>query len=167
MIVVLQPQPQPHQSNPKCMNWISKSRTSRVALYFKMISGFCISRDWTHFLPLKLMLTEFCLWKIWHFVYISTRPAGPARLQWRRKKLWLESLECYFLSDILFLQLFCCRTKRFHFVCYFPDSQFSARFLRGWWNSMMKRTVHAIDQQTETSFLLTRADHKSNHNIQW
>ena len=47
-----------------------------------MISGFCISRDWTHFLPLKLMCGELCLWKIWLVVYFlagtCARPSWPS-----------------------------------------------------------------------------------------
>ena len=81
-MVDLQSQPQPPQSHPKCMNWISKSWTSRVAPYFKLISGSSISRDWTHFLPLKLMCGELCLWKIWLVVYFlagtCARPSWPS-----------------------------------------------------------------------------------------
>ena len=77
-MVDLQPQPQPLQSHPNCMNWISKSRTSGVATYFKMISGFCISRDWTHFLPPKLIKVTILVLKKWHFVYIFSRLAYTA-----------------------------------------------------------------------------------------
>ena len=82
MMVDLQPQPELLQSHPNCMNWISESWTSEAVLYFKMISGFCISRDWTHFLPPKSMCTEFSLWKIWleyifvYFFYVGTAPTA-------------------------------------------------------------------------------------------
>ena len=73
-----QPHPQSLQSYPKCMNRVSKSWTSWVATYFKMISGFCISRDWTHFLPPKLIKVTILVLKKWHFVYIFSRLAYPA-----------------------------------------------------------------------------------------
>ena len=66
MMVDLQPHPQPHQSHPKCMNWISKSRTSRVVPCFKIISGFCISRDWTYFLPPRPLKVTF-----WQFKFVE------------------------------------------------------------------------------------------------
>ena len=65
-------------------------------------------RDWAHFLPPKLMCTEFCLWKIWLFVYIITRPAslGPAPMATKNLVVKIKDQpnflnnQCYFLSKI-------------------------------------------------------------------
>ena len=88
------------QSLPKCMNWISKSRTSRVATYFKMISGFCISQDWTHFLPphinwfLSLKNLTFCL------LFFVLRAL--VRLQWWQLNWWLK---CYLFQEHLIVNI--------------------------------------------------------------
>ena len=75
------------------MNWISWSWTSRGLPYFKIISDVYITRDWSHFLPAKLMCTELCLRKIWHFVYFFLW--APALRLWRpcSKFLWILWLD--------------------------------------------------------------------------
>ena len=89
-----QPHPQSLQSYPKCMNRVSKSWTSRVATYFKMISGFCISRDWTHFLPPKLIKVTILVLKKWHFVWIITRPACFFLWMWSSSNGDRISIQC-------------------------------------------------------------------------
>ena len=127
-MVDLQPQPKPLQSNPKCMNWISKSRTSWVVSYFKMISGFCITWDWTHFLPPKLMCTQFCLWKIWRFVYIITCPAslGPAPMA--TEKIHCLKMQMLFVRRLIFAIISLFRRMFTLSFIFSPNSQFSDRF---------------------------------------
>ena len=170
-MVDLQYHPKPLQSHPKCMNRISKSRTLRGVPYFKMITGFCITRDWTHFLPLKLMCTEHCLWKNLTAVHVCLLFLWAMRPAHGVIPLFKNSIELpsYYFFSLWFSQLFrrgneCLLfTLLFYLFVRLSDSQLDSQS-RGatqmkWTQSWINRQV----QRAETMFFAE--DCWANHNI--
>ena len=124
-----------------------------------MISGFCISRDWTHFLPPKLMSTELCLWKIWLEIhlcllfYVGTAPSTwPSKIFTPHKCYSCKN--CFKLNNFYFVVI---EMFAIPFIIYFPifpDSQLDSE----------KRANTISEAKAETIFLLRlRTDSWSNN----
>ena len=146
-MVDLQYHPKPLQSHPKCMNRISKSRTLRGVPYFKMITGFCITRDWTHFLPLKLMCTEHCLWKNLTAVHVCLLFLWAMRPAHGVIPLFKNSIELpsYYFFSLWFSQLFRRGNECLLFtLLFYLFVRFSARF------SISRRNANERNQSTSS-----------------
>ena len=126
-----------------------------------MISGFCISRDWTHFLPPKLMSTELCLWKIWLEIhlcllfYVGTAPSTwPSKIFTPHKCYSCKN--CFKLNNFYFVVI---EMFAIHFLLLFIFQFF---LILSW---ILRKFANTISEaKAETIFLLRlRTDSCSNN----